>query len=174
MLPRSLALPVVAATTLTSALTACAPATQLLSGPAVQVPTFETRSVSLSGVTLPQGGQSGSAQLNLELSVTNPNSFPIRLHSFNTDLYLTGQNVARITLPNINLPARGTASQTAQVSVPFNLGAASQLLNVARGQAVPYRLDGTFTADLGVLGQPTFGPLTLVQGQWKQAAILPF
>jgi hypothetical protein len=38
---------------------------------------------------------------------------------------------------------------------------------------MPYRLEGTFVADLGALGQPSFGPYTLAQGQFKQAAILP-
>ncbi|WP_261664086.1 LEA type 2 family protein [Deinococcus sp. Marseille-Q6407] len=155
-----------------AALTACAPAQ--LSGPAVQVPTFETRSVRLSGITLPQGGQSGTAQLQLAVQVQNPNAFPLRLRSFDTDLYLTGQPVAHLTLPDVALPAHGSALQSAQASVPLNLNVASELLKVARGQGVPYRLDGTFTADLGVLGTPTFGPLTLTQGQWQQPAILPF
>ena len=32
-------------------------------------------------------------------------------------------------------------------------------------QAVPYRLDGTIGVDAGWLGQPVFGPMTLVRGE---------
>lgn len=159
------------------ALTACAPAQ--LAGPVVQVPTFEARNMHLSSLTLapagglPGGGQGAAAGLELTVQMYNPNPFPVRLHSFSADLFLTGQRAAALILPDVALPARGTATQTVQASVPVNLNVAAEWLKVARGQAVPYRVDGSFTADLGVLGQPTFGPLTLVQGQWRQAPVLP-
>ncbi|GHG08881.1 hypothetical protein GCM10017783_21870 [Deinococcus piscis] len=154
-------------------LTACAP-TQL-AGPVVQVPNFEPRSVRLIGLTLPgQAGQSAAADLELTVQVHNPSPFAVRLHSLAADLVLTGQPVAALVLPDIALPARGETVQTVRASVPVSLDTAAEWLKVARGQGVPYRLDGTFTADLGALGQPKFGPLTLVQGQWKQPAILPF
>ena len=41
--------------------------------------------------------------------------------------------------------------------------------NVARRilarQAVPYRLEGTIGVDAGRLGQPVFGPMTLIRGE---------
>ncbi|UFA49425.1 LEA type 2 family protein [Deinococcus radiophilus] len=155
-----------------STLSACTPAA--LVGQSVQVPTFQTQSIALTGIGLPSSDQSGWADLHLQLQVDNPNPFTVRLHSFDTDLYLTGQPVAAIHLPNLNLPAGGQTLQTANVRLPLNLAAAGEVLKVARGQAVTYRIDGTFSADLEPLGQPHFGPLTLAQGQWKQPAILPF
>ena len=34
----------------------------------------------------------------------------------------------------------------------------------ATGGSVGYRLDGTMTLDAGLLGRPSFGPMTLLQG----------
>jgi hypothetical protein len=35
----------------------------------------------------------------------------------------------------------------------------------ARGQSIAYRLDGTIGVDAGRVGQPVFGPMTLVRGE---------
>lgn len=74
----------------------------------------------------------------------------------------------------MNVPARGSADQDADLSIPVTLNTAASFLKVARGQQVSYRLDGTFTADFGPLGLKNFGPFTLSQGQWKQPPVLPF
>lgn len=148
-------------------LSACTPQQAL--GTVAKVPTFETQSIRLSSVRLGSGAQ---AELTVTLRVNNPNAFPIRLKNFHTDLFLSGQRSAQVDLPNINLPAHGSALQTAHVRLPINLASASELLRVARGEQVAYRLDGTFTADLGALGQPSFGPLTLRKGEASMEAAL--
>jgi LEA14-like dessication related protein len=137
----------------------------------VQVPTFEVQSVRLNSLTL-LGNP--TANVTLRVKVGNPNPVPVRLANIASRLILDGQDVGTVNLPNVNLPARGETVQDANLSLPLSLSAGAAFLNVARGQQVSYRLDGTFTADLGVLGQPTFGPFTLSQGVWKQPAILPF
>lgn len=155
-------------------LSACTPAPlagPVLAGPAAQVPSFGASTVRLTHLTLPE---QGAAEIELTVQVRNPNPFAVRLHSFAAHLVLTGQPVAALMLPDIALSARGDAVQTVRASVPVSQDTAAEWLKVARGQRVPYRLDGTFTADLGTLGQPSFGPLTLVQGQCQQPAILPF
>lgn len=151
------------------ALASCAPLQK-----AVQVPTLKVESIRLSSLTLPSGTRPAAAGLTLHLNVTNPNAVPVRLANIGGQLVIDGQEVGRYALPNVNLPARGSTEQDAELSIPVTLNTASAFLKVARGQEVSYRLDGSFTADLGVLGQPTFGPFTLSQGVWKQAAILPF
>ena len=148
---------------------ACAP-TQA----ALQVPTFEVRSVRLTGLTLPSGPQPALASITLRLRVQNPNPLPVRLANIAGQLVLDGQEVGEVNLPNVNLPARGESEQVANLSLPVTLQTAGAFLRVARGQQVAYRVDGTFTADLGVLGRPSFGPFTLAQGVWQQKAILPF
>ncbi|MDB5045820.1 MAG: Water stress and hypersensitive response protein [Deinococcus sp.] len=154
------------AAALCATLVGCAPLQQ-----AVQVPTFEVQSVRLNSLTL-LGNP--TANVTLRVKVGNPNPVPVRLANIASRLILDGQDVGTVNLPNVNLPARGETVQDANLSLPLSLSAGAAFLNIARGQQVSYRLDGTFTADLGVLGQPTFGPFTLSQGVWKQPAILPF
>lgn len=148
---------------------ACAPAQSV-----VQVPTFEVQSVRLTGLNLPNGTRPALANLTLRLRVQNPNPLPVRLANIAGRLVIDGEEVGRVTLPDVNLPARGAAEQRADLSLPVTLQTAGAFLRIARGQEAAYRVDGTFTADLGPLGRPTFGPFTLAQGVWQQPAILPF
>lgn len=150
-------------------LVACAPAASV-----VQVPTFEVQNVRLTGLSLPSGKVPALASLTLRLRVNNPNPVPVRLARIQGRLVIDGTDVGQADLPDVRLPARGEAEQVAQLSLPVTLPTAGAFLKVARGQTVAYRVDGSFTADLGALGRPTFGPYTLAQGVWQQPAILPF
>ncbi len=141
--------------------------------PIISVPTFTVQSVRLTGLTLPGFGSPATAFLTLQLLVNNPNPLPIRMANIAGTLLLDGGEVAVVNLPDVDLPARGSASQRADLSLPVTLNTAASFIKVARGQQVSYRLDGTFTADLGLLGRPSFGPFTLVQGVLQQPAILP-
>ncbi len=153
---------------LLAGLAACTP-----NQPLISVPTFTVQSVRLTNLTLPTFGRSGTAYLTLQLLVSNPNPLPLRLADIAGTFVLDGSKVADINLPDVALPARGEASQRADLALPLTLDTLGSALRVARGQQVSYRVDGTFTADLGVLGRPSFGPYTLVQGVLQQPAILP-
>lgn len=149
---------------------ACAPASQVL-----QVPTIDVQSVRLTRLTLPGGlGGVPVADLKLQLRVSNPNAVPLRMSNIQATLVIDGAQVGEATFPRVNVPARGSADQQADVSLPVTLSTAASFLKVARGQQVSYRLDGTFTADFGPLGPKNFGPFTLSQGQWKQNPVIPF
>lgn len=141
--------------------------------PMVQVPTFKTENLRLSGLELPFGGQ-GAVLLSTDLVVNNPNAFGLSLEQVSIDVILNGQKVTDLSARDIRIAAGGTSVTPTQVRVPLNLNGAAELLNIARGGRVPYRLDGTFTVDAGPFGKPTFGPMTLNQGVWQQPAILPF
>ena len=69
------------------------------------------------------------------------------------------------------LRAREEAIVPLDVTIGFddlpNLGDA--LLRAAIGSAVAYRLDGRVQVDAGQLGQPTFGPMTILQGDLRVA-----
>ncbi|THF69416.1 Water stress and hypersensitive response domain-containing protein [Deinococcus sp. Arct2-2] len=138
---------------------------------AVQVPTFEVQSARLNSLSLLG---TPTANITLRVKMGNPNGVPVRLANIASRLILDGQDVGTIDLPNVNLPARGEAVQDANLILPLTVSTGATFLKIARGQEASYRLDGTFTADLGILGQPSFGPFTLAQGVWKQPAILPF
>lgn len=151
-------------------LAACAPASQVL-----QVPTLEVQSVRLTRLSLPGGlGGAPLADLKLKLRVTNANAVPLKMSNIAATLVIDGAQVGQAEFPRVNVPARGSADQEADVSIPVTLSTAASFLKVARGQQVTYRLDGTFTADFGPLGPKNFGPFTLSQGQWKQQPIIPF
>lgn len=177
-------LPALALSSLAASLSACAPGQ-----PLVQVPTVEVTRIQLTGLTLPAssllgnllpGGLSGgavsvpTANVALDLRVTNPNALPLNMANLGADLIVDGAHMGHVDLPNVALPARGTAQQRAEIALPVTLDTAANFLKVARGQLVTYRLDGAFTLNLGALGQPTFRPFTLTQGQWKQAPLLNF
>lgn len=153
---------------LVAGLSACA-TTQ----PILAVPTFRVQSVRLTNLTLPGFDHPGTAYVSLQLLVNNPNPLPLRLANIAGTFILDGKGLADVNLPDVDLPARGEALQQADLALPLTLDTLGSALKVARGQQVSYRLDGTFTADLGFLGRPSFGPYTLVQGLFQQPAILP-
>ena len=151
------------------AFASCAPLQQ-----AVKVPTMKVEGIRLNSLSLPSGVRPAVANVTLKLRVTNPNGVPVRLANIFSTVIIDGEKVGDVNLPNVDLPANGNAFQDANLDIPVTISTASAFLKVARGQQVSYRLDGTFTADLGALGRPSFGPFTLAQGVWKQTAILPF
>ncbi|WP_407539007.1 LEA type 2 family protein [Deinococcus radiomollis] len=153
---------------LSAGLSACAP-----NQPIFAVPTFKVQSVRLTNLTLPGFGSPATAYVSLQLRVNNPNPLPLRLANIAGTFILDGVNVGSVNLPDVALPASGEVVQQADLTLPLTLDTLGSALRVARGQAVSYRLDGTFTADLGFLGRPSFGPYTLVQGLFQQPAILP-
>ncbi|PYE55858.1 LEA type 2 family protein [Deinococcus yavapaiensis] len=164
-------------TPLARALSLAVLGTALLGGcvprvPVVQVPTFEVQEIRLTSVGF-TGLIPSSATLSLKLRVQNPNPFGIRVARAGGSLFLDGQNAGSIELPNVALSANGEATQSADVTLPLNLSNAATFLRAARGEAVSYRVDGTFSVDAGLLGRPTFGPFTLAQGVLRQPRILP-
>lgn len=149
-------------------LAACAPRQTV-----VQVPTFNVESVRLQSLTLPGGGVPATATLSILLRIQNPNPFGVRLARAGGNFFLDGKDVSRVELPNVALPANGEARQEALLSVPITFANLAEFVRVARGEAVSYRIDGNFTVDAGLFGQPTFGPYTLSQGTIRQPRILP-
>lgn len=162
LLKRHVPLLIVAALTLSS----CAP---LLTS-VIKVPTFAVTQTRLTGLSL---GSPATAHVSLKLRIANPNPVPARLANIGGHFYLNGSAVGDFNLPNLNLPANGSAVQEVVLELPISFQTTAIWLQVARDREMPYRLDGTFTADLGALGQPSFGPYTLAQGLFQQPALLP-
>lgn len=154
-----------AAAALVALLGSCAP-----SQPFVQVPTLQVEQARLTGLTL---ASPAVAHVTLRLRVDNPNAVGLNLANIQGRFILNGSDVGAVSLPNVALAARGSAEQTALLDLPVSLETAGVWLKVARGQQMPYRVDGRFTADMGLLGQHTFGPYTLAQGLFQQPALLP-
>ena len=160
--PRALMLP------LAALLAGCAPRAAI-----VQVPEYKIERVRLVSLSLPGAGSPATATLSLQLLVTNTNPYPIRLARAGGRFFLDGDDVGAVELPNIDLPPGRQVEQAAVLSVPITFANLGDFLRVARGEALSYRVDGSFTVDAGVFGKPTFGPYTLSQGVIKQPKILP-
>jgi hypothetical protein len=136
----------------------------------VQPPRFEEADgqpaeIRLAGpsVNRPLGG----ATVRLWTRVTNPNPFGLRLSTLKTTLTLEGNRAASGDFPlGLPLGAREEAVVPLDLSIDFR--DVAELSRTVRGavdgRAVEYELEGTIGIDAGALGEPTFGPMTLLRG----------
>ena len=134
-------------------------------GAIVQPPRFEQvpdrpAEIRLQGVT--------GAGVRLWTKVSNPNPFGLRLGTLRGTLYLEDSRAADADFPlGLPLAAGGDSVIPIDISISFSdlpgLGGVARRL-LAR-QSVPYRLEGTIGVDAGRLGQPVFGPMTLLRGE---------
>jgi len=136
----------------------------------VQAPRFEQAPdrqaeirVMGPGAGLPLGG----AGVRLWAKVTNPNAFSLTLGTLKGSLFLQDSQAADVDFPmGLPLAAGGDTIVPIDLSVSFsNLpGLADSIRRAINRQPIPYRLDGTIGVDAGRLGQPVFGPMTLLRG----------
>jgi LEA14-like dessication related protein len=134
-------------------------------GGIVQPPRFEQVPDQPAEVRLQ--GLNG-AGIRLWTKVTNPNPFGFRLGTLKGTLYLEDSRAADADFPlGLSLAAGGESVIPIDISISFSdlpgLGGVARRI-LAR-QAVPYRLEGTVGVDAGRLGQPVFGPMTLLRGE---------
>jgi len=140
-------------------------------GGLVQPPTFSEAKDQPAEIRLVGPGADrplGGAAIRIWTRVNNPNAFGFRLATLRTTLLLDGTRAATGDFP-LGLPL-GPREETVvplDLSISFSelAGLARVVRNAADGQAVPYQLDGTVGIDAGRLGQPTFGPMQLFQGE---------
>jgi len=148
---------------LTMTLTACAELNQL--GALVQPPRFEQVPDRPAEVRLL--GTNG-AGVRIWTRVTNPNPFGLTLGTLQGTLYLEDARAADANFP-LGLPLGARGEQVIPIDISIRFSDLPGLSNVGRRllaqQSVGYRLDGTIGVDAGRLGQPVFGPMTLLRGE---------
>jgi hypothetical protein len=108
------------------------------------------------------------AGVRLWTKVTNPNPFSLRLGTLKGTLYLEETRAADADFPlGMPLSAMGETTIPIDLSVSFaNLpGLADSIRRAISRQPIGYRFDGTIGVDAGRLGQPMFGPMTLLRGE---------
>ena len=113
------------------------------------------------------GRPAGGATVRIWTTVTNPNPFGFTLSTVDTKLFLEDTQAAETSFPlGLPLQARGTETIPLDISLSFAdiPRLAGVIRQAARGQAVNFRLEGVVGIDAGRLGQPTFGPMTLLSG----------
>jgi hypothetical protein len=134
-------------------------------GAIIQPPRFEQvpdqpAEVRLQGVN--------GAGVRLWTRVTNPNPFGFRLGTLKGTLYFEDSRAADADFPlGLSLAAGGNSVIPIDISISFAdlPGLSGVGRRILARQAVPYRFDGTIGVDAGPLGQPVFGPMTLIRGE---------
>ena len=134
-------------------------------GTLIQPPRFEQVPDQPAEIRLQ--GISG-AGVRLWTKVTNPNPFGLRLGTLKGTLYLEDSRAADADFP-LGLPLAAGGDSVIPIDISINFSDLPGLSGVGRRilarQAVPYRLEGTVGVDAGRLGQPVFGPMTLIRGE---------
>ncbi len=136
----------------------------------IQPPRFEVardRQPELRLLGPGPGRPLGGAALRLWAVVENPNPLGLTLSTLTGGLLLEGQQAARVDFPlGVPLTAGQSTLVPLEVGISFadvpNLAGA--LTRAVTGNPIRYRLDGTVGVDAGLLGRPSFGPMTLLQG----------
>jgi LEA14-like dessication related protein len=150
---------------MTMTVAACAELNQL--GGLVQPPRFEQVADQPAEIRL--AGSSGVA-VRLWTRVTNPNPFGFTLGTLKGTLFLEDTRAADADFPlGLPLGAGGERVIPIDISVRFSdLPGLSRVSGrLLSRQPVGYRLDGTIGVEAGRLGQPVFGPMTLLQGETR-------
>lgn len=141
-----------------------------LGGLGIQAPRFEAASghqaeLRLVGPSMqrPMGG----AAIRLYARVSNPNPMGLTLSMLAGNLALEGVQAAQVELPlGLPLPAARDTVIPLDIIVGFSElpGLADVVTRALTRGTMSYNLNGTVGVDAGVLGRPTFGPMTLLQG----------
>jgi hypothetical protein len=134
-------------------------------GALIQPPRFEQVPDQPAEIRLQ--GISG-AGVRLWTKVTNPNPFGLRLGTLKGTLYLEDSRAADADFP-LGLPLAAGGDSVIPIDISISFSDLPGLSGVGRKilarQALPYRLEGTVGVDAGRLGQPVFGPMTLIRGE---------
>ena len=136
----------------------------------VQPPRFEQAAgrqaeIRLIGprADLPLGG----AGVRIWTTVTNPNPFGFTLGTLRGSLFLEGTHAADADFP-LGLPLSAGQGETIPIDLSVSFadlpGLAGIIRQAGNRQPLEYRFDGTIGVDAGRLGQPVFGPMTLMRG----------
>ena len=109
----------------------------------------------------------GGAALRIYARVSNPNPFGLTLSALTGDLFLEGTRAAAVDFP---LGLALVANDETEIPIDLAVGFAdvprlAQVVGRAlSGSSLGYRLDGRIGVDAGALGRPTFGPMTILEG----------
>ena len=139
-------------------------------GDILQAPRFSVASGRQAELRLvgPSAGRPlGGAAVRLWARVENPNALGLSLAAVRGALALEGTKAADVNFP-LGLPLR--AGQDTVIPLDINIsfsdlpGLADVATRLLTRNSVNYRLDGTVTVNAGPLGNPSFGPSTLLDG----------
>lgn len=112
----------------------------------------------------------GGAGVRLFAQVTNPNPFGLTLGTLRGTLHIEGSRAAEVDFP-LGLPLRAAEQTVVPIDLSISFSDLPGLANVIRRAAnrepLAYHLEGTIGVEAGQLGQPTFGPMTILRGELR-------
>ena len=139
----------------------------------VQAPKFEQATGQQAEIRLlgPSASQPlGGAGVRIYTQVTNPNTFGLTLGTLRGTLHIEGSRAADVDFP-LGLPLRASQQTVVPIDLAVSFSDLPGLANVIRRainrQPLAYELEGTIGVDAGQLGQPTFGPMTILRGELR-------
>ncbi|MGE5815086.1 MAG: LEA type 2 family protein [Acidobacteriota bacterium] len=110
----------------------------------------------------------GGLGVRLWAKVSNPNPFGFTLQTLTGTLFLEGTRGATADFP-LGLVLQAGQESEVPLDLSVNLSDLAGLADVARqateAKPIAYRFEGTIGVDAGRLGQPTFGPMTVMTGE---------
>lgn len=139
----------------------------------VQAPKFEEAQgqkaeIRLHGPTMSE--PLGGAGIRLWTEVSNPNAFGFTLGTLRGTLNIEGSRAANVDFP-LGLPLRAGEQTVVPIDLSISFsdlpGLANVLRRAANREPLAYHLEGTIGVDAGQLGQPVFGPMTLLRGEMR-------
>lgn len=112
----------------------------------------------------------GGASIRIWAEVENPNGFGLTLTELAGDLVVEESGEIEVDFP-LGLPLAAGQDTVIPLDVSIGFDALPSLGRAARaaitGDALSYRLDGSFGVDAGAWGRPRFGPMTLLSGEMR-------
>lgn len=115
---------------------------------------------------LPMGGLG----IRLWAKVSNPNPFGFTLGTLSGTLFLEDTRGATADFP-LGLPLQAGQESEVPLDLSINLsdlpGLGRVVRQAAQAEPIAYRFEGTVGVDAGRLGQPTFGPMTFLNGELR-------
>jgi hypothetical protein len=139
----------------------------------VQAPRFEQepgRQAEIRVLNPSRSLPAGGAGVRIWTHITNPNAFGLTLGTLRGTLHLEDSRAADVDFP-FGLPLRAREEATVPIDISISFSDLPGLANVVRRavarQPLAYHLEGTIGVDAGQLGQPTFGPMTLLRGELR-------
>lgn len=139
-------------------------------GDLMQAPKFSQasgRNAELRLVGPTMGSPLGGAGVRLWARVQNPNPFGLALSALDGHFSLEGTRAANVSFP-LGVPLLASADTVIPLDLTIRFSDLPGLADVASRlltrSSIGYSLDGTVTVDAGALGQPKFGPSTLLRG----------
>ena len=143
-------------------------------GALVQPPRFEQDPSQPAEIRLVSPSLSrplGGAAVRIWARVSNPNAFGFTLGTLRGRVFLEQSSAAEVDFP-LGLPLGASEETVIPLDLSISFSDLPDLADVIRraagGDPIAYRLDGTIGVDAGRLGQPVFGPMTLLRGDVRR------